>query len=195
MRYLGLILCGLLFACATTRPSQGNQRAMTEGLETLADECGKTRVLGLCDSVGCELFWSKAVTPSLMSGQPLRSPGGSGGWRLLPGSTGLCTGTRVSYARSATFPIRRVGHAGDSLQIGALTAEGLRVFGERDVIEQFVRLGTPGDVADWWGSEPRAHPDQWLHPLSHWERAYLQAMTSPTVPAALRMRPPLTLGI
>jgi hypothetical protein len=56
----------------------------------------------------------------------------------------------------------------------------------RDVIQQLVRLGKPGDVAAWWGSEPGAHPDQWLHPLSYWEREYLQAMTSPAVPAPLR---------
>jgi hypothetical protein len=48
--------------------------------------------------------------------------------------------------------------------------------------------GKPGDVAAWWGSEPGAHPDQWLHPLSYWEREYLQAMSAPTVPAPVRMR-------
>ncbi|WP_158502193.1 YwqJ-related putative deaminase [Vitiosangium sp. GDMCC 1.1324] len=62
------------------------------------------------------------------------------------------------------------------------------------MIQQLVRLGKPGDVAAWWGSEPGAHPDQWLHPLSYWEREYLQAMTSPTVSAPLRMRPPIDPG-
>jgi hypothetical protein len=151
VRYLGLMLCGLLFACATTRPSPGEQGAVAEGLKTPEEECGETRVLALCDSKGCELFWCPA--------------------------------------RSATFSIRRVSHAVDSPQIEAPTAEGVRVFSGRDVIQQLLRLGKPGDVADWWGSEPGAHPGQWIHPLSHWEREYLQAMTSPTVPAPLRMRP------
>jgi hypothetical protein len=58
------------------------------------------------------------------------------------------------------------------------------------VLQQLVHLQKPGDVAAWWASEPKAHPAQWDHPLSHWERAYLQAMASPTVPEALRLRPP-----
>lgn len=73
----------------------------------------------------------------------------------------------------------------------APSAEGLHVFNGRDVIEQMVRLQKPGDVATWWASETRAHPSQWFHPLSNWEDGYLQAMTSPTVPEPLRMRPPI----
>ncbi len=191
MRSMGLMLCGLLVACAATRPSQGEQRAFAEGLETLEDECGETRVLALCDSEGCEFFWCQAVAPHLASGQPVQSPGGR--WGRLPGSIGLRMETEAPPARSEAS-IRRVIHAGDSPQIQAPTAEGFRVFSGRDVIQQLVRLGKPGDVAAWWGSEPGAHPDQWLHPLSSWEREYLQAMTSPTVPAPLRMRPPIDPG-
>jgi hypothetical protein len=189
---MGLMLCGLLVACATTRPSQGEQGAVAEKLETLEGECGETSVLALCDSEGCELFWCQAVAPYLASGQLLQSPGGR--WGRLPGSIGLRTETKAQHARSATLSIRRVSHAGDSPQIEAPTAEGFRVFSGRDVLQQLVRLGKPGDLAAWWGSEPGAHPDQWLHPLSYWEREYLQAMSSPTVPAPLRMRPPIDPG-
>lgn len=192
MRWMGLMLCSLMVACATTGPSQGERGTVAERLETLEDECVETRVLALCDSEGCELFWCQAVAPSLASGQPLRSP--SGRWGRLPGSMGLRTEAEAPRAYSATFPLRRVSHEGDSPQLEAPTAEGLHVFGGRDVIEQLVRLGKPGDVAAWWGAEPGAHPDHWRHPLSSWEREYLQAMTSPSVPAPLRMRPPSDPG-
>lgn len=192
MRSLGLMLCGLLAACATTKLPQEEQGAIAERLETLEDECGETRVLALCDSDGCELFWCQTVAPYLASGQPLKRPGG--GWGRLPGSIGLRTETKAPHARSATFSLRRVTHAGDSPQLEAPTAEGLRVFSGRDVVQQLVRLGKPGDVAAWWGLEPSARPEQWLHPLSYWEREYLQAMTSPSAPAPLRMRPPIDPG-
>lgn len=185
------MLCGLLVACVTTPPSPGEQGAVAERLETLVDECGETRVLALCDSEGCELFWCQAVAPYLASGQ---SPQSSEGWGRLPGFMGLRTETKNPHARSAAFSVMRVSHADDFPQIEAPTAEGFRVFSGRDVIQQLVRLEKPGDVAAWWGSGPGTHPDQWLHPLSSWEREYLQAMTSPTVPAPLRIRPPIDPG-
>ncbi len=191
VRSMGVLLCCLLVACATTKPLQGEQEAVAARLETLEDECGETRVLALCDSEGCELFWCQAVAPYLASGQPPQSPGGR--WGRLPGSIGLRMETVDPPARSEAS-VRRVIHAGDSPLIEAPTAEGFRVFSGRDVIQQLVRLGKPGDVAAWWGSEPGAHPEQWLHPLSSWEREYLQAMTSPTVPSPLRMRPPIDPG-
>ena len=44
--------------------------------------------------------------------------------------------------------------------------EGVRVFNGQDVVGQLVRLQKPGDVAGWWEMEAKAHPEQWLHPLS-----------------------------
>jgi hypothetical protein len=49
-------------------------------------------------------------------------------------------------------------------------------------------------VVQWWASEARGHREQWDHPLSTWENEYLQAMASSSVPAELRMRPPLKPG-
>ncbi len=71
MRSMGLMLCGLLAACATTRLPQGAQGALTERLETLEDECGEARVLALCDLDGCELFWCLPLRPeSVLSFKP-----------------------------------------------------------------------------------------------------------------------------
>ncbi|MBN1210903.1 MAG: hypothetical protein JXB05_39005 [Myxococcaceae bacterium] len=187
-----LMLCSLLVACAAARPSQEGQGAVAERLTILDDECGEARVLALCDSERCELFWCRAVAPYLASGRLPRNS--SSGWGALPGSIGLHAETSGLRPRSESFFIRRVSNADNSPQFEAPTAEGLRVFNGRDVVQQLVRLGKPGDVAAWWASEPRAHPDQWLHPLSHWEREYLHAMVSPTVPAPLRMRPPVEPG-
>jgi hypothetical protein len=119
VRYMGLVLCSLLVACASTRPSQKEQRAVAERLTALGQECrGST---------------------------PLEAP----------------------------------------------AAEGLRVFNGYDVVQQLVHLRKPGDVAAWWDSESKAHPDRWRHPLSSWESGYLEAMVSPGVPAPLRMQPPV----
>lgn len=187
MRYWGWMLCGLLVACASTRPSQKEQGDVAEGLTTLEQECGETSVLALCGSEQCELFWCRAVAPYLAAGQWRR--GSSGAWESLPGSINLRAETAATRSRSETFFTRGVGNASGSPQLEAPPAEGVRVFNGHDVVQQLVRLQKPGDVATWWASEPRVHPEQWLHPLSSWEREYIEAMASPTVPGPLRMRP------
>lgn len=113
---------------------------------------------------------------------------------LLLGSSGPGMGTAATPTRSETVFTRRVGQTSDSTQLEAPAAEGVRVFSGRDVVQQLVLLRKPGEVAGWWDSEPKANPDQWLHPLSSWESAYLTAMCSPTVPAPLRMRSPVDSG-
>jgi hypothetical protein len=67
----------------------------------------------------------------------------------------------------------------------------LKVFGARDVVHQICEIQKPGDVADWWAREPKAHPDQWAHPLSEWEQYYITAFRSPDVPTAIQMREPV----
>ena len=133
MRYIGLMLCGLLTACAAARPFQTEQNLLR--LEMAA-----------------------------------------------------------SHSRSETFLPSGVARASTSTRLEAPDAEGLRVFNGRDVVQQLVRLRKPGDVAAWWSAGPGAHPDQWFHPLSSWESGYVEAMVSPTVPAPLRMRPPVEPG-
>lgn len=189
---MGLMLCGLLAACSPTRPSQKEQGAVTEGLTTLEQECDETSVLALCDSEQCEFFWCRAVAPYLATGQWRRNP--SRGRPSLPGSINLRAETAVSRPPSETFFTQRVGRAGGPSRLEAPAAEGVRVFNERDVVQQLVQLQKPGDVAQWWAAEPRAHPNQWLHPLSHWEHKYLEIIASPTIPAPLRMRPPAEPG-
>jgi len=117
---------------------------------------------------------------------------------MLYGVLLACVPTRVSQVdiavtriQSDTFFTSGAGDDGDANQLEAPTAEGIRVFNGRDVIQQLIRLRKPGDVAAWWDTESRTHPDQWFHTLSNWEREYVQAMTSPAVPAPLRMRPPV----
>jgi hypothetical protein len=177
---MGLMLCGLLVACASARPSQKEElEAVAEGLTTWERECVETSVLALCDSeMRCELFWCRAVAPSLVAGQWPRSP--EEGRVFLPTRT-----------LSGIFFTRGAGRAGGSTRLEAPGAEGIHVFHGHDVVQKLVHLQKPGDVAAWWASEPRAHPEQWLHPLSSWESGYLQAMVSPTVPASLRMRSPV----
>jgi hypothetical protein len=64
--------------------------------------------------------------------------------------------------------------------------------GERDVIQQLLLLRKPGDVALWWASGPGEDIPHWTHPLSEWERKYVEAMSAETVPEPIRMWPPLT---
>jgi hypothetical protein len=169
VRYMGWVLCGLLAACASTRPSQEEPGAPVVGLKDLEQECDETRVLALCDSTQCELFWCRAVAPSLAAGQPPQSLRGGG--MPLPGLIGLNVGTVAPSTRSETFFARRILKA-SAARLEAPSPEGFRVFNGRDVIQQLVSLQKPGDVAAWWASEPKVHPDQWLHALSSWEREY-----------------------
>ncbi|MFL5345957.1 MAG: YwqJ-related putative deaminase [Hyalangium sp.] len=190
MRFIGLMLCGWMVACASTGPAQEGTAA--EDLSTLEEECDERSVLALCSSGQCELFWCRAVAPYLAAGQPPRSP--TGGWNSLPGSIGLHVGTAALRTQADTPLSGRIVKASGPRWLASPSVEGLRVFDERDVVQQLVRLQKPGDVAAWWSSGPKVHPDQWLHSLSHWEVEYLQAMTAPTVPAPLRMHPPVEPG-
>lgn len=195
MRHMVPMLCSLLVACATTRPSQPGQGMVAEELKSLEQECGETSVLALRDlkhPEQFELFWCRTVTPYLTKGQSLRRPNGE--WATLPGSINLRAGAVDTRTRSDTFFIRGAGSTSGSTWLEAPDAGGVRVFNERDVIQRLVYLGKPGDVAAWWATEPRAHPEQWRHPLSGWESDYLRAMAAPTVPTPLRMRPPVEPG-
>lgn len=187
---MGLMLCGWMVACASTGPAQEGTAA--EDLSTLEEECDERSVLALCASGQCELFWCRDVAPYLAAGQPLRSP--TGGWNSLPGSLGLHVGTAALRTQADTPLSGRIVNASGPRRLASPSVEGLYVFDERDVVQQLVRLQKPGDVAAWWSAGPKAHPDQWLHPLSHWEVEYLLAMTAPTVPAPLRMHPPVEPG-
>jgi hypothetical protein len=111
-----------------------------------------------------------------------------------PGSIHLSGGTTATRTRPELLLTGGVGTASDSARQQAPPVKGGLIFNERDVIRQIARLQKPGDVAQWWASEPRAHPDQWLHPLSSWEREYIEAMASPTAPAPVRMQPPAAPG-
>ncbi|HLL82004.1 MAG TPA: hypothetical protein VK420_05110, partial [Longimicrobium sp.] len=62
---------------------------------------------------------------------------------------------------------------------------------DRDVIERMLVIGKPGDVAEWWRSGPRMAPERWAHPLSEWERAYIETMSAPTVGEPVRMGAPV----
>jgi hypothetical protein len=191
LRHIRLWVCSLLVACASTAPSP-EEEAEGEDLSTLEAECEEKSVLALCDSKRCELFWCRVVVPHLLAGRPLRTS--SGEWVPLPGSIGLRVEWEASRPRTEIFFNREIRTVSDSPSIEAPSAEGFRVFDARDVIQQLVRLQKPGDVATWWASGPKVSPKQWIHPLSHWEREYLQSMSSPTVPAPLRMPPPLEPG-
>ncbi|KFE63559.1 hypothetical protein [Hyalangium minutum] len=65
---------------------------------------------------------------------------------------------------------------------------------ERDVIQQILLLRKPGYVLSWWASGPGGQAMlQWTHPLSQWERKYIETMSAETVPAPIRMWPRVTL--
>ncbi len=64
--------------------------------------------------------------------------------------------------------------------------------GERDVIQQILLLRKPGDVQSWWDAGPGEDLQHWSHPLSEWERKYVEAMSAQTVPEPIRMWPPVT---
>ncbi|WP_257454895.1 YwqJ-related putative deaminase [Archangium lipolyticum] len=113
---------------------------------------------------------------------------------LLCGLLTACAGPGSSQKEPGTVRECEIGGTGGSTQLEAPASEGIRVFNGRDVVQKLLLLEKPGDIAAWWASEPRAHPVQWFHPLSRWEREYAEAMASPTVPAPLRMRPPVEPG-
>jgi hypothetical protein len=69
---------------------------------------------------------------------------------------------------------------------------GLLPSGQRDVIQQILLLRKPSDVALWWKAGPGVDLQHWTHPLSEWERQYIEAMCAEEVPEPIRMWPLVT---
>lgn len=65
---------------------------------------------------------------------------------------------------------------------------------ENDIVLIIAIIQRPGDVGNYWGNQVRPHRAQWTHPLSELERAYITAMTDPSVPAVIQMRTPVDPG-
>jgi len=89
-------------------------------------------------------------------------------------------------APSSTAEVRTAGLS------PAASEGGLTPFGERDVIQRILLLRKPRDVVLWWASGPGEDLPHWSHPLSEWERQYVEAMSAATVPEPLRMWPRVT---
>jgi hypothetical protein len=79
-------------------------------------------------------------------------------------------------------------------EFSAAPSEGVYApSGERDVIQQILLMRKPGAVRDWWALGTSGEGiQQWTHPLSEWERKYVEAMSAATVPAPIRMWPLVT---
>lgn len=59
---------------------------------------------------------------------------------------------------------------------------------QNDVTTQIVELQKPSDVATWWADGPKKNKEEWTHPLSETENAYISAFTDSTVPEEIRMK-------
>ncbi|HLL54900.1 MAG TPA: hypothetical protein VK447_15200 [Myxococcaceae bacterium] len=76
----------------------------------------------------------------------------------------------------------------------AAPEQALRNAANRDVIARILILRSPGAVKDWWAAGPGTEPERWTHPLSEWERKYVEKMSASTVPEPVRMWPPVEPG-
>ncbi|HLL52451.1 MAG TPA: hypothetical protein VK447_02835, partial [Myxococcaceae bacterium] len=152
-------------------------------------DCTARTIVALCAGEDCQLYWCSPVAPALASVRQLQNPDGT--WVPLPGSIRMRPASRTGQIPSATVFSRSAG--GTFTEAAAETTQELAVesAGKRDVIPRLLILRKPGDVAQWWLSGPRGEPEQWTHPLSEWERRYIEKLSAPTVPAPVRMRPPV----
>jgi hypothetical protein len=87
---------------------------------------------------------------------------------------------------SSVAEVRAAGHSPAPSEVANAPS------GERDVIQQILLLRKPRDVVFWWASGPGEDLQHWSHPLSQWERQYVEAMSSETVPEPIRMWPLVT---
>ncbi|MFL5345259.1 MAG: hypothetical protein ACJ8AT_10720 [Hyalangium sp.] len=87
---------------------------------------------------------------------------------------------------SSAAEVRTAGYSPAPSEVAHVPA------GQRDVIQQILLLRKPEDVALWWASGPEEDIQHWAHPLSEWERQYIEAMSAETVPEPIRMWPLVT---
>ncbi|HLL52960.1 MAG TPA: hypothetical protein VK447_05400 [Myxococcaceae bacterium] len=111
----------------------------------------------------------------------LRDPDGA--WLPLPGAIGMGPESGAGRLASGTFFTSGVG--------GSLGEASARDAADSDVVLRILHLRLPGAVMDWWASGPAVAPERWTHPLSEWERKYLEKMSAASVPEPVRMRPPV----
>ncbi|HLL53218.1 MAG TPA: hypothetical protein VK447_06725, partial [Myxococcaceae bacterium] len=152
-------------------------------------DCTADTVVALCDRGECRFYGCSAVAPALGAVRRLRNADGT--WVPLPGAIGMRPESRAGRIPSSPFFTSGVGAPFVEASAQALPEHALENPSDRDVIQRMLVIGKPGDVAQWWRAGPRMEPERWAHPLSEWERAYLETMSAPTVADPVRMWAPV----
>ena len=113
--------------------------------------------------------------PRMSSREPARPVGSS---LIDPDSRRIPAGTFFTSGVSGSFAEASAEHA-------------VRKTPDRDVILRILMLRKPSDVVRWWESGPGIEPERWTHPLSEWERKYVEKMSAASIPEPVRMWPPV----
>lgn len=122
-------------------------------------------------------------------GPPARAPA----IRYLENSSAKTPGLNPSGASARQDPRSSSAGGGITGWHSDATSPGQQSQGadERDVIQQILLLQKPGEVMSWWASGPGKDVTRWGHPLSQWEKKYIEAMTATALPEPIRMWPPV----
>jgi len=172
-------------------PRSGGLSAVLGSDGRPARDCTADTVVVLCVGDGCRFYRCRDLAPALASAKRLRNPDGT--WLPLPGALGMHPERTRGRIASDTFFTSGTG-GGSAIEAAAtqvLPELRLENAGDRDVIQRILTLQKPGDVAQWWRSGPRTEPERWTHPLSEWERTYLEKMSDSSVPEPVRMWAPV----
>jgi len=153
-----------------------------------ARDCTADTVVALCVGGECRFHWCRAVAPALGSVRRLRNPDGT--WVQLPGAVDARPEGGPGRIPSGTFFTSGVGGPFEASEQTS-PQRASRDAADRDVVLRILRLRQPGAVMDWWVSGPGVEPERWTHPLSEWERKYVEKMSASSVPEPVRMRPPV----
>ncbi|HLL82306.1 MAG TPA: hypothetical protein VK420_06630, partial [Longimicrobium sp.] len=132
------------------------------------------------------LFAALALMLAGCNGPRLASPDPS-----LPDAIGTRQILGAGRIPSGTFLTSGIGSSFTRALARTSPEQALENAAERDVILRILVLRLPRDVAVWWESGPGTEPAHWTHPLSEWERKYIEKMSASSVPEPVRMWPPV----
>ena len=186
----------MLTGCAGPRLATRNAPRPNDSQLIVSDgrparDCMADTVVALCERGECRFYRCGAVAPALAS---LRQPRNQDGtWLPLPGAIGMRSERRAAgQVPSSTFFTSSTWAASIEGPNDGRSEHALENVSHRDVIQRILILSKPGDVAEWWSSGPRTEPDRWSHPLSEWERTYVEKMSAPTIAEPVRMSAPVS---